>query len=217
MAAPYLGPAPRTSSFERHSKTLFIADPHFGKAHTFQDAGIPIPEGAASRDCDRLSRAIEKSGARDLVILGDFLHAAAGRTPQIRDILLEWRRRYSNIHIRLIMGNHDLRAGVPWEELNFKVHETSWSWSRFLCAHQPYERPTLPVLAGHLHPGYRIRTKDGPAVQLPCFWISKDQIVLPAFGSFTGTKTIQPRPGDQVWMVAGTEIIRMPVQRGFRT
>lgn len=118
---------PERALFERHSKTLFIADPHFGKAHTFQDAGIPIPEGAASRDCDRLSRAIEKSGARDLVILGDFLHAAAGRTPQIRDILLEWRRRYSNIHIRLIMGNHDLRAGVPWKN----------SISRFTRLHGP--------------------------------------------------------------------------------
>jgi len=202
---------PERALFERDTKTLFITDPHFGKAHAFQKAGIPIPEGAAGQDCDRLSQAIENSGARDLVILGDFLHAAEGRSPQIRDILLQWRSRHPEIRMRLILGNHDFSAGAPWKEMNFEIHETSCSWGNLLCSHYPHKHPSLPVLAGHLHPGFRFRMTHGPSVQLPCFWITRNQIILPAFGSFTGTKNIEPQQADQVWGVADTEVFRIPV------
>ena len=63
-------------------KTLFIADPHFGKSASFRSAGIPVPEGATHDDCQRLSLLIERISAIRLVILGDFFHNAASRSSQ---------------------------------------------------------------------------------------------------------------------------------------
>jgi hypothetical protein len=46
----------------------------------------------------------------------------------------------------------------------------------------------------------------GPGRQrerLPCFWLTPELGVLPAFGAFTGSADISPAPGDRVF--AATE------------
>ena len=72
-------------------KTLFIADPHFGKSASFRSAGIPVPEGATHDDCQRLSVLIERTLAIRLVILGDFFHNAASRSSSVHRVLTDWR------------------------------------------------------------------------------------------------------------------------------
>jgi len=62
------------------------------------------------------------------------------------------------------------------------------------------------VLAGHIHPAVRL-SGDGDSVRLPCFWFSPRVGVLPAFGAFTGSATVRPREGDQVFVIADGEII----------
>ena len=58
--------------------TLFVADVHLGKAAAFRAGGVAIPRGATAHDLARLDGLIERTRARRLVVLGDFLHAAAG-------------------------------------------------------------------------------------------------------------------------------------------
>ena len=45
------------------NKTIFIADPHFGKASSFQYCGIPVPEENTLEDCERLTLLVQKTGA----------------------------------------------------------------------------------------------------------------------------------------------------------
>lgn len=62
-------------------RTLFVADTHWGKAATLRAYSIPVPMGGTDDDLERLSRALEKTDARRLIVLGDALHAREGRSP----------------------------------------------------------------------------------------------------------------------------------------
>jgi metallophosphoesterase superfamily enzyme len=46
---------PGRAAFLPASATLLVADLHLGKAATFRQAGIPVPEGSAQADLARLT------------------------------------------------------------------------------------------------------------------------------------------------------------------
>ena len=81
----------RKGIFWPKEKTLFVADPHFGKAATFRKVGIPVSEHTTEDDCNRLLQMIESTEANKLVFLGDFLHARQGKTGPVRTLLFQWR------------------------------------------------------------------------------------------------------------------------------
>ncbi len=48
----------------------------------------------------------------------------------------------------------------------------------------------LYYFSGHIHPGIRIRGMGKQALQFPCFYFGSSYAILPAFGKFTGTVSI---------------------------
>ena len=112
---------------------LIVADVHFGKAATFRAGGIPVPGGTTAAMLRRLSAALDATAAARLLILGDLLHARAGRAPHTLEQVAAWRATRSALHITLIRGNHDSRAGDPpgdWgvEWLDAPVVESPFVW-----------------------------------------------------------------------------------------
>jgi hypothetical protein len=78
LAGEHVAPARR--ALLGREGTLFVADVHLGKAAAFRAGGV----GAARRDGNdlaRLAALLARTGARRLVVLGDFLHAAADASP----------------------------------------------------------------------------------------------------------------------------------------
>jgi metallophosphoesterase superfamily enzyme len=55
--------------------------------------------------------------------------------------------------------------------------------------------------SGHLHPGIRIRGMGKQSLQFPCFYFGTEYAVLPAFGKFTGTVSIDPLPESNVFAI----------------
>jgi metallophosphoesterase superfamily enzyme len=78
-----------------------------------------------------------------------------------------------------------------------------------ILTHEPMNE--VPVgfynLAGHLHPGVKLRGTGKQSVVLPCFYFSKHQGILPAFGSFTGIACLVPKKEDRVFVIAEDKII----------
>ena len=116
---------------------LIIADAHFGKAATFRAGGIPVPGGTTAEMLRRLSAALDATAATRLLVLGDLLHARAGRAPEMLAQVAAWRATRPDLGITLIRGNHDSRAGDPpgeWgvECLDAPVVELPFTWH-----HQP--------------------------------------------------------------------------------
>ncbi|HEX5633869.1 MAG TPA: metallophosphoesterase, partial [Gemmatimonadales bacterium] len=119
---------------------LLVADLHLGKAATFRAMGIPIPRGSTTDDLARLDRALARTGARELVVLGDLYHARAGREARSTMALLAaWRGRRPDLAIRLVRGNHDVGAGDPHAELDVRCVDEPWTEGPFTMRHHPQE------------------------------------------------------------------------------
>lgn len=200
------------------TQSLIIADPHFGKAATFRAAGIAIPEGTTGTDLLRLDALLSCTGARRLLILGDFFHAAPGRADggSVSTALGQWRTRHSDLEIVLIRGNHDLHAGDPPEEWNIRIVPETLNEYPFLFCHDRDTQEGNPdhyVMSGHIHPAVRLRDRTGAGLCLPCFHFGRRSALLPAFGSFTGNAVIRPRPGDQVFVIGEDTIVEIPTRK----
>src|SRR3982751_2939934 len=79
--------------FRMATGELLVADPHWGKAAAFRAAGVPVPGGTTTEGLDRLARAIERTGAARLVILGDLFHARSSKQAATLDAGGAWGDR----------------------------------------------------------------------------------------------------------------------------
>jgi DNA ligase-associated metallophosphoesterase len=189
--------------------TLLVADPHWGKAAAFRAAGLPVPGGTTTEGLERLTRALERTGARRLVILGDLFHARSAKSPQTLEVLREWRERHAALPITLIRGNHDRHAGDPPPDLAIEACNPPCGDAPFLYTHHPAPLPGGYVLAGHVHPSVTLRGIGRQRERLPCFHFGPRVGLLPAFGAFTGTADVAVTPGDRVFVVTDSRVIQV--------
>jgi DNA ligase-associated metallophosphoesterase len=200
------------------SKTLLIADAHFGKAVSFRKLGVPVPSGTTTETLNKLSAAIEDTGAQQLVFLGDFLHSARSHAAPTLAALHAWRERHARLPLTLVRGNHDDRAGDPPATLRVTVVDEPLPCGPFALCHHPRPVAGRYVLAGHWHPCISVGGRAFERLRLPCFWLGDDSGrlpqqavgVLPAFGSFTGMHRIEPRAGDRIFPVADGVVRAIP-------
>ena len=198
----------RTAYWPRR-QTLLVADAHFGKAASFRARGVPVPEATTLANLATLDTLLTRHVARRIVFLGDFLHSKEARAPQTLAALDAWRARHAGLDLMLIEGNHDAHAGAPPASLGIELLQEPLLDGPFALCHHPAPVPGSYVLAGHLHPAYRLSGKND-AVRLPCFWFGENVGVLPAFGDFTGGHTITPGVGDRVFVVADDRVLQVP-------
>jgi DNA ligase-associated metallophosphoesterase len=189
-------------------QALFVADFHLGKAASFRRAGIPLPSGTTAENVSRLGRAIDKTDARRIVFLGDFLHSAMGRTETTFAGFSAWRESRKALELTLVRGNHDKKAGDPPESWGMRCIEAGESLGPFILNHEPGASRGGYALAGHIHPAVRL-SAGAESLRLPCFWFGARYGVLPAFGAFTGNAEVQPRRGDQVFVIAEQEVLQV--------
>jgi DNA ligase-associated metallophosphoesterase len=156
-----------------------------------------------------LDAALQRTDARRVVFLGDYLHARQGRSPGTLRALAEWKTRHPDINVLLVRGNHDRHAGDPPPELGLGCANPPVIEPPFALAHYPDPVAGGYVLAGHLHPGVHLVGRGRQRERLPCFWFREAGAVLPAFGDFTGLATVEPDPGDRVFVVAGDQVIKL--------
>ena len=197
-----------------------MADCHFGKAASFRSHGLAVPEGGTGDDLARIDALIGGTNARRLVVVGDLFHAPSGYRPEVIDALVAWRSRHRGLRLTLVPGNHDRllhrlpasldleMAGDPHVEGAFRfVHDPGGVPS---VAEGGAEAPVL-TLGGHLHPAVRLGERRVRGLRAPCFWLRRDSVVvLPSFGSFTGSAVIGPGPGDRVFAVAAGRVLEVP-------
>lgn len=187
-------------------RTLLVADLHLGKAATFRAAAIPIPD-ATHEDLARLDSLLARTGATELVILGDLIHARRGRCETTFEAVTRWRSRRPDLSVRLVRGNHDLRAGPPPAAWSFEVLAEDAELGPFALRHYP-DPIGRPALAGHLHPKIRLE-HGGDRLDLPCYLLRRDVLVLPAFTQFSDSTRIRREPADAVFAIGGDEVFRI--------
>jgi len=205
-------------------RTLCVADLHLGKAATFRQAGIPVPESTCRSTMERLEGTVSRWDPQRLVVLGDLLHSRNGREAGTMSLFAEWRRTRPDLGVLLIRGNHDRHAGDPPADWSIRVESEPYCepGDGAVCfAHDPRTAEKAArgaaILCGHLHPGVLLSgtMRD---MRAACFWFGRLPRVgvLPAFGTFTGMKLVRPVEGDRVLAVGPggiLDITPVPIAR----
>jgi DNA ligase-associated metallophosphoesterase len=192
------------------ARTLFVADVHLGKAAAFRAGGVAVPRGATASDLARLTVLLADTCAQRLVVLGDFLHAAAGRVAALDAAFVAWRRQHASVEVTLVRGNHDSSAGDPSPGWHVEVVSAPHPAAPFLLCHEPCLPPSGYALCGHVHPGIRLAGRHD-AARLPCFVLGPRRALLPAFGRLTGLALVQAAPRERIVAIAGSRLFPLPV------
>ncbi len=172
--------------FWQEQQAVIISDLHIGKTAYFRKNGIPIPSDILGKDLDRLSILIENFSAEQLLIVGDFLHAGKNKDFELFE---EWRSKNSALKIILIKGNHDIHKADFLKHLDITIVDHSLKLEPFTFIHEPLDSENEYSISGHLHPGVTVKLERRKTVRLPCFRVSENQLILPAFSEFTGLDT----------------------------
>ncbi|MDQ0666115.1 ligase-associated DNA damage response endonuclease PdeM [Pseudomonas sp. W2I6] len=187
-------------------KCLLIADAHFGKASAYRSLGQPVPQGTTTANLQRLDRLLAAFPGAQVIFLGDFLHGPGSHASSTLNALRAWRERHAGVALTLIRGNHDKRAGDPPGDLNIEVVTEPLLMGPFALQHEPDPHASHHVLAGHVHPVYRLRGKGRQSLRLPCFLIGNQVSLLPAFGAFTGGYSVTQEEGGRIFVIGDQEV-----------
>ncbi|MGY2216506.1 ligase-associated DNA damage response endonuclease PdeM [Pseudomonas sp. 21615526] len=187
-------------------KCLLIADAHFGKASAYRSLGQPVPQGTTTANLQRLDRLLAAFPGAQVIFLGDFLHGPGSHASGTLNALRAWRERHAGVALTLIRGNHDKRAGDPPGDLNIEVVTEPLLMGPFALQHEPDPHASHHVLAGHVHPVYRLRGKGRQSLRLPCFLIGNQVSLLPAFGAFTGGYSVTQEEGGRIFVIGDQEV-----------
>ncbi|SHE36529.1 ligase-associated DNA damage response endonuclease PdeM [Chryseobacterium takakiae] len=171
--------------FWEEQKALILSDLHIGKTAHFRKNGIALANQIMKNDLERLSILIEYFKPEKFMVVGDLLHA--GDNSDV-DEFCSWRNRYSDLEFHLIEGNHD-RISKKLESklcLNFKAELLEIE--DFMLIHDFEKKHQKFQITGHIHPGFVINSAV-KKIKLPCFVVTENQLLLPAFSEFTGLDT----------------------------
>jgi DNA ligase-associated metallophosphoesterase len=190
-------------------KMLIVADAHFGKAQFFREHGVPVPAGTTRADLIRLKHLLGDLQPEMLLFLGDFVHGALEDPEVYTRLMAPWRETYADITFLLVSGNHDRHSDIP-PSFRFDWIGAERREGPFVFTHQQRRSASGYNLAGHLHPAVALTGRGGLKVTLPCFVFGTAQALLPAFGGFTGSQLIRPKPEDTIFVIADDVVMKLP-------
>ena len=187
-------------------KILLIADVHFGKAAAYRALGQPVPQGTTSHNLQRINTLLQQYPTEQIIFLGDFLHAPKSHATSTLATLRAWRKQHASVRCLLIRGNHDLRAGDPPPDLNIEVVTEPYLIADFALQHIPKPHVNRHVIAGHVHPTYRLHGLGRQRLILPCFYHEPNLTILPSFGDFTGGFIMEKKVNVKIFVTDSTYI-----------
>ncbi len=167
--------------------SVVIADVHLGyESELFEEPFYPRMQFGDV--AERMEKLIGRYGPKRVIIDGDLKHEFS-KTPysefsEVREFL----DIMEGAEITLVRGNHDNFIARYLEKRGVEVTD-SLELGRFFFIHG-HKRVRIPenrvTIIGHEHPRITLRDSIGAKASFPCFLVSKNMIVLPAFSEIGG-------------------------------
>jgi putative SbcD/Mre11-related phosphoesterase len=163
---------PQRAAVHVPTGTVVIADLHLGYDEVRRRGGEAVPAFGVHDALSVLETLALQTGARRLIIAGDFCED--GRSPEAAiDYLGGLAKRRIEL-VGVVPGNHDKRFAK--ECLEWPTIPPGFRLGRWRVVHGDGTLPKGRVVHGHIHPCLRRR-----GISAPCYLVGKGRLVLPAF------------------------------------
>jgi DNA ligase-associated metallophosphoesterase len=195
--------SPERCIYWEEQNCLIVSDLHFGKTGHFRKSGIAVPQNVYKEDLQRLVSLVQYYKPGQLLVVGDLFHSVQNKE---LDFFKKWRTDFSQLHIQLVKGNHDILKKDWYSSANISVTESHLHLGSFCFVHDISEAcaPSPDVtyyFSGHIHPCVHLKGLGKQSVSLPCYYFSEKFAVLPAFSKFTGTAVVDRKTADNVFAI----------------
>ena len=195
---------PSGSVFWKDQNILLISDVHLGKIAHFRKNGLAIPESAILENFVRLDEVAALFNPKRIIFLGDLFHSQINNEWHF---FADWVNSI-DAEIILVEGNHDIISKQHYSDLNIVIHP-KLVIDDFLLTHHPTESEECFNFCGHIHPGIKLKDLGRQSLKLACFFNKENQMILPAFGEFTGNYFLRPKQNVSVYAIANDKIIKV--------
>ena len=193
--------------FWEEKSMLLISDVHLGKVSHFRKFGAAVPQRTILKNFVSMEEALAFFQSKTVVFMGDLFHSSLNSE---WELFKKWTEA---IHSKLILviGNHDIISPLKFEDLGIEVIQEI-RLDDFLLTHHPEKRDGLFNFCGHIHPAIRLTGLGRQSVRLRCFYKSEAQMILPAFGEFTGSFTVKPEENCEIYALLGDTVISVALK-----
>jgi DNA ligase-associated metallophosphoesterase len=188
----------------QEESVLLISDVHLGKVTHFRKFGAAVPQRAIAQNFDILQENLLFFRPSKICFLGDLFHSSLNSEWQMFEA---WVKQ-AEARFILVAGNHDIISPLKYEALDITL-VPELEWGPFLLTHYPEERDGFFNLSGHIHPAIRLKGHGRQTLRLPCFFKNRKQLILPAFGAFTGSHVLEKNEEDEVYAIADATVIKI--------
>ncbi len=198
-------------------EALLVADLHLEKASSLARRGVHLPPYDTRATLENLALSLAAAQPKRLILLGDSFHDNEAHLRVDQSDIAELARLTCGIDIIWLAGNHDpspptMLGGHFAEEIALgpiTLRHVPGSLGEGECE-----------IAGHLHPAAALAQR-GRSLRRKCFIGHGRRIIMPAYGSFTGSLSVSAAPFQaifperdfDVWMIGSKAIHRFPSRR----
>lgn len=167
-------------------ETLIVSDLHLEKGAAFARQGQLHPPYDTEQTLARLALCLKDYQPKRVISLGDSFHDKKGAAllPQIyREQLRTLQNQCDWIWI---CGNHDPEPPEGVQGLSID----QFALDGLVLRHEPRLNAEVGEISGHLHPAARI-VHRGKSVKRACFASDGKRLIMPAFGTTTGSLSLK--------------------------
>lgn len=177
----------RRAAYLPGPRAVVVADTHFGHAWVERARGSLVPVNTPDDSAARLAALVRDHAARQLVVLGDVVHAALD-VPGLRGLLAEVASIAPD-GTRFVLGNHDRRLAERLRAWGIAAEcADRVSFPGFELVHGDRDpgpaSPGIRRLSGHEHPAVVLGDGVATAAKVPAFVVGGTGVVLPAFSDW---------------------------------
>ncbi|MBP6430195.1 MAG: ligase-associated DNA damage response endonuclease PdeM [Ferruginibacter sp.] len=196
--------------FWQEEKALILSDLHIGKTNHFRKSGIAVPTQIIKEDMQRLVDSLQFFKPQKIIIVGDLFHSIQNKE---HEWLAKWRNDFAAIQFILVKGNHDIVDENWYTQNNIEVAKSYLQIRNIIFVHQiedyKNQQDDEYIISGHIHPAVTIKGLGKQSLRFPCFYFTQKYAVLPAFGKFTGTFTVEPKKNEKVFAVVNNSVMKV--------
>jgi uncharacterized protein len=195
--------------FWEQQKILILSDLHLGKTGHFRKSGIAVPHAIMIEDMQRMVDAIQFFKPEQVIIVGDMFHSVQNKE---HELFLKWRKDLPHIKFLLVKGNHDIVPRQWYADAEVEVTDDTFIKNNIAFVHHINDANKQDLeqyyfFSGHVHPAVSIKGLGKQSLRFPCFYFTPGFAILPAFGKFTGTYTVEPTKNEKAYAVVNNSLI----------